>query len=744
LRHWSAVAIACSVLAACGGGSGSTPADAQAGAQGTAQDGRVQALAAGDSGWTKVADENQEFDVQGTRTVRYGSGSSWISRTVSGHAACSNAWFGDDPAFGVVKQCEIEPAGWSQVAVEGAAFSVSGTQTVRYGSGSSWITKTVSGSAECSNAYFGNDPLFGVVKQCEQMGSSESGWSRIAGEDEGFTVSGTQTVRYGSGSSWITKTVSGSGQCSNAWFGDDPLFGVAKQCEVAGAAQPPAVAGACTPPVAAADTSGVAASVGNGTPGSCTESALRQALASHDVVTFNCGANPATIAIGSQIDLPTDRNLVLDGGGKVTLDGGGRTRIFSLMKMDYRTNRNGLTLQHITLANGKAAGTGYVAQDPNRPQCAWGYAGGGGGAIEVRDARLTAIDVDFRNNAAASPGPDVGGGAIYAMGSLDITVVGSRFNGNSGSNGGAIGLLQSNGRFVNSVFNGNAATGSGMNQVVDGCPGIGHANQGGAGGNSGAIAVDGSDDTDLLVCGSSFTGNTANELAGALGRTPNITPRRTTIDRSLFQGNRARQAGALFVVNSAPIEILASTFADNSAVSFGAAQIEGGRLQITNSTFAGNEATRGVGGALLLGSLDGSSSIRNATFANNKSLAGGGYFSAAIFGQTSFPIDNTVFSNNLTNDGGSPMQCTFTPASGGADMQWPRNHIAGGAPDTPCVQGIAFADPLLGALSDNGGPTPTLQPAANSPLRNAGRNCPTTDQRGRPRNSAQCTIGAVE
>jgi hypothetical protein len=60
------------------------------------------------------------------------------------------------------------------------------------------------------------------------------------------------------------------------------------------------------------------------------------------------------------------------------------------------------------------------------------------------------------------------------------------------------------------------------------------------------------------------------------------------------------------------------------------------------------------------------------------------------------------------------------------------------------VQGIAFADPLLGALADNGGPTPTLVPASNSPLRGAAHDCPPTDQRGQPRNPSQCTIGAVE
>jgi hypothetical protein len=77
-------------------------------------------------------------------------------------------------------------------------------------------------------------------------------------------------------------------------------------------------------------------------------------------------------------------------------------------------------------------------------------------------------------------------------------------------------------------------------------------------------------------------------------------------------------------------------------------------------------------------------------------------------------------------------------------MQWPSARTIGGAADLPCVSGIAFADPLLGPLANNGGSTATHLPAAGSPLRGAGRGCPATDQRGNPRDAARCTIGAVE
>ena len=67
----------------------------------------------------------------------------------------------------------------------------------------------------------------------------------------------------------------------------------------------------------------------------------------------------------------------------------------------------------------------------------------------------------------------------------------------------------------------------------------------------------------------------------------------------------------------------------------------------------------------------------------------------------------------------------------------------------------AGLDPLLGTLADNGGPTPTLLPAATSPLVDAiplgacvttlSPDPITTDQRGEPRSSGDsCDIGSVE
>ena len=507
-----------------------------------------------------------------------------------------------------------------------------------------------------------------------------------------------------------------------------------------------APAAVCTAPIASATTAG-ALVVGNGTPASCTGSVLQAAINASSVVTFNCGAAAATIPLTTTLVLPATRQTVIDGGGKITLDGGGRVRLIQLVHPDFRTSRVGLSLQHITLANGKATGTRYVPPTAGNASCSFGWADGGGGAIYLRDAVLHVVDVAFRNNAAETPGPDIGGGAIYASGSLDVAIVGSTFDGNSGANGGAVGLLQSDGRFANDLFSNNKATGTGANYVggaAAGCGGVAQANQGGSGGNGGAIVIDGGSDGAQSVCGSTFTANASNEFGGALFRTADGSPRATTLDRSLFQKNTARTGGALYVQNSNPLAITGSTFSANSASGAGAADLVSDTLEVTNTTFAGNIATKGVGGALSLSNPGAAGWINNATFAGNQSSGGPGYFSAAIFGSTDFPITNTVFANNLSADGGSPMQCFFSPGSGANDVQWPQKRPVGGLNDNVCVTGIRFADPQLGALAANGGPTPTALPASTSPLRKAGRACAATDQRGVARNTAQCTIGAVE
>jgi hypothetical protein len=158
-------------------------------------------------------------------------------------------------------------------------------------------------------------------------------------------------------------------------------------------------------------------------------------------------------------------------------------------------------------------------------------------------------------------------------------------------------------------------------------------------------------------------------------------------------------------------------------------------LEATNSTFAANVATTGVGGAIA-----GSGSLTNCTFANNEAH-GTNYaaFAAALFGGP-WTIHNTIFDGNVDNDSSGNETCAYFGGSnsGDHDLQWPM-----GSTDSACVPGITFANAMLGALGDHGGPTQTTAPAAPASVIQVGTSCPATDETGHSR-ATPCTLGALE
>src|SRR4051812_45281237 len=80
--------------------------------------------------------------------------------------------------------------------------------------------------------------------------------------------------------------------------------------------------------------------VGRGTPASCTAAAFRKAVAKGGTVTFDCGPDPVTIVMDRQAEVHnTSRKVVIDGGGLVTLSGGGRTRLLYPDTRDPRPTR---------------------------------------------------------------------------------------------------------------------------------------------------------------------------------------------------------------------------------------------------------------------------------------------------------------------------------------------------------------------------------------------------------------------
>jgi hypothetical protein len=74
---------------------------------GAATLGQSQDVEVGQGQWVFLAQESESFSVKGSKKVRYGADTRWVKRRVTGDGACSNAFFGRDPAAGVRKTCEV-------------------------------------------------------------------------------------------------------------------------------------------------------------------------------------------------------------------------------------------------------------------------------------------------------------------------------------------------------------------------------------------------------------------------------------------------------------------------------------------------------------------------------------------------------------------------------------------------------------------------------------------------------------
>jgi hypothetical protein len=487
----------------------------------------------------------------------------------------------------------------------------------------------------------------------------------------------------------------------------------------AGDIPPPGAA--CPAPLDLVDTSSPTAVVGTGTPESCTETALRTALGTGGVITFSCGTGAHTIAVTSElrIDGWEGPDVVLDGGDLVTLDGGGTTRILGIHS-SYERDRPLVTLQRLKFTGGNSGTDGSQTEN-------------GGGAVFRLGGRLQIIGSTFTDNRCPESGQDVAGGAVSSIGEHPTVIVGSVFQGNRCSNGGAIGNLGNPFTLVNSSVVENQATGSGGNP--------------GNGGNGGGISVDGQGKT-VTICGATLARNQGKAYGGGLFRV-SYEGEPTNLSRVLVEGNsipdnEQSMAGGLYLQGTT-IDLSDTTLAGNSARAAGGMFVgPGSVLRLTNVTVAGNLATTSLGGGLAIS--DGVTGLfLNVTIAGNRAPGEVAFAGAISGGGTGITMTNTVVAGNEAGNGWNPISCTGRFTDGGGNFQWPVVRAGGGTddPDSLCTAGASVVDPLLGALGDHGGPTPTILPLTGSPVIGAGAGCPETDQRGETRPTA-CASGASE
>jgi hypothetical protein len=323
----------------------------------------------------------------------------------------------------------------------------------------------------------------------------------------------------------------------------------------------------------AADISSPTTVVGTGA--SCSFSDLQAAATKGGVITFNCGSGAVTIPVTATLNLPTTKNTVIDGGNKITLDGGNAVQILRFDSANFQANTNGLTLQHITLINGKTTPTQSIPTAP--APCSQGWDDGEGGALYMRDGNLTVIDSIFMNNQAAPLGPDTGGGAIYVLGSKNgVLIVGSTFINNAASNAGAVGCLFAELDVYNSLFTNNTATGNGANNDdATKCSVINNGqNEVGSGGNGGALYSDGNS-VNITLCGDAILNNSAGQGAfgGGLFFTSNNMGGTLSIADTTMTGNTG---GHWTVVSTGSITNVGTAVGTNAK-----------SITVTNSTLQG-------------------------------------------------------------------------------------------------------------------------------------------------------------
>jgi hypothetical protein len=248
--------------------------------------------------------------------------------------------------------------------------------------------------------------------------------------------------------------------------------------------------------------------IGNGTPASCTSAAVVRAVAKGGVITFNCGPNPVTITMTATAKVVnTSHRVVLDGGNRVTLSGGGKHQILYMNTCDkkqiwttddcFDQEWPQLIVQNLTFEDGYSA----VRQTATSFY--------GGGAIYAEGGQLKVVNSRFIDNRCYRSGPDLGGAAIRALAqwrSRPVYITADTFRGGVCSNGGALSSIDVNWDVFNTLMINNRAIGFGANPAQAGTPG---------GGSGGAIYTDG-DNYNVLIEGTVIRGNSAREGGGGI------------------------------------------------------------------------------------------------------------------------------------------------------------------------------------------------------------------------------------
>ncbi|MEO8486025.1 MAG: IPTL-CTERM sorting domain-containing protein [Betaproteobacteria bacterium] len=243
--------------------------------------------------------------------------------------------------------------------------------------------------------------------------------------------------------------------------------------------------------------------------------------------------------------------------------------------------------------------------------------------------------------------------------------------------------------------------------------------------NSRVLRMDNVAAKDVLVSGLTLTDGLTNGNGGAiLNEGSNLTLRFMTIT-----GNQtAAEGGAIynqFFGGGNVLTIENSEISANRANKNGAIYFIGFQLRIANSTIYNNVATDSVGAILL---QFGDAVIRNSTIASNSPNFVGGIQSQ----DSTLVLESTILADNTDSTGVNDINRTGNGTVSATNSLFEEDVTATSVINGTDSGNIIGVDPLLGSLTNNGGPTSSQRPGAGSQAIGNGSNSQSYafDQRG--------------
>lgn len=394
------------------------------------------------------------------------------------------------------------------------------------------------------------------------------------------------------------------------------------------------------------------------------------------------------------------------------------------------------------------------------------YVQKGGGGIQTYLGTTTLQNVNVTDNSVSEyKSPNGGGGLMNTQGTLNLTNV--TISGNKGNFAGGgirndgiatltnVTISSNNAEYGGGIrntgtlnFTGGTVSGNGAYQTggiyilgsnsqttltnLTVSDNTGQANGGGI--QSGGMT----NMSNLTVTGNKSTGGYGGGIAGG-----------TTLVNSTVSGNTAYRGGGVWGINL----ISKSTISGNTANAEGGGVYNG--QNIVNSTISGNFSKESGGGIYV--DQYGATSLFNVTVTQNKAnsdASGSGVGGGVANVSGTFNFINSIIARNSNIYLPGPVRdyddCSGTLTSQGNNLMYQNISVCN------VIGSVAFADPLLGSLQNNGGSTQTHALLTNSPAIDAGNlngckdnnnNTLTSDQRGfiRPFPAGgRCDIGAFE